>query len=158
MFKASGSIEYYITAEIPRPNRPLLLGFIRLRHGNALENSIIPELKGKTAMIRELHVYGRVKQVGFKDPDGNTGSQHFGIGKTLLSIAESISSSAGYEQMAIISGIGVRDYYKKRGYELRGSYMMKNIEISTFPTICIITAIVIILWIIIYRLCIIHKL
>jgi hypothetical protein len=60
--------------------------------------------------------------------------------------------------MAIISGIGVRDYYKKRGYELRGSYMMKNIEISMFPTICIITAIVIILWGIIYRICIMHKL
>ena len=158
MFEASGSIEYYISAEISRPNRPLLLGFIRLRHSNSLENSIIPELKGKTAMIRELHVYGRVKHVGYKDPDGNTGSQHFGIGKMLLSIAESISSRARYEQMAIISGIGVRDYYKKRGYELRGSYMMKNIEISMFPTICIITAIVIVLWGIIYRLCIMHKL
>jgi hypothetical protein len=35
---------------------------------------------------------------------------------------------SGYKQIAIISGIGVRDYYKKRGYELRGSYMMKDID------------------------------
>jgi ELP3 family radical SAM enzyme/protein acetyltransferase len=154
-FIASGSLEYFINAIVPGDQRPLLLGFIRLRLGNALENSIIPELKGKTSMIRELHCYGRVKHVGFKDISG---TQHTGIGKNLLQIAENISSRAGYKQMAIISGIGVRDYYKKRGYELRGSYMMKNIEISTFPTICIITAIVIILWGIIYRLCIMHKL
>ena len=121
---ASGAQEFYVSAEIPRPNRPLLIGFIRLRLGDALENSIIPELKGKTAMIRELHVYGRVKQVGFKDASG---AQHFGVGKSLLAIAEDICSKHGYEQVAIISGIGVRDYYRKRGYELRGSYMMKTI-------------------------------
>jgi elongator complex protein 3 len=128
MFEASGATEYYVSAEVPRPNRPLLLGFIRLRLGNALENSIIPELKGKTAMIRELHVYGRVKHVGFKDASG---SQHFGIGKNLLNIAEQISMKSRYDQIAIISGIGVRDYYRKRGYELRGSYMMKTIERNT---------------------------
>ena len=121
---ASGAQEFYISAEIPRPNRPMLIGFIRLRLGDALENSVIPELKGKTAMIRELHVYGRVKQVGFKDPSG---AQHFGVGKSLLTIAENICSKYGYEQVAIISGIGVRDYYRKRGYELSGSYMMKTI-------------------------------
>lgn len=147
MFEASGATEYYISAEIPRPNRPLLLGFIRLRHGNALKDSIIPELKGNTAMIRELHVYGRVKHVGFKDASG---SQHFGIGKTLLNIAESISVKAGFEQMAIISGIGVRDYYRKRGYELRGSYMMKNIEKNMIPSIFIIS-VIIMLFAILYR-------
>ena len=147
MFEASGATEYYISAEIPRPNRPLLLGFIRLRHGHALKESIIPELKGNTAMIRELHVYGRVKNVGFKDASG---SQHFGIGKNLLNIAETISSKAGYEQMAIISGIGVRDYYRKRGYELRGSYMMKNIEKNTLSTIFIISVIVL-FYAILYR-------
>ena len=124
-FTASGQQEFYISAEIPRPNRPMLIGFIRLRLSSALEQSIIPELKGKTAMIRELHVYGRVKQVGFKDASG---AQHFGVGKSLLKIAEDISKKHGYDQIAIISGIGVRDYYRKRGYELRGSYMMKNIE------------------------------
>jgi elongator complex protein 3 len=126
---ASGSKEYYISAEIPRANRPLLLGFVRLRLGNALENSIIPELKGKTAMIRELHVYGRVKNVGHKD---ESGAQHFGLGKRLLRMAEKISIQYRYDQIAIISGIGVRDYYRQRGYELRGSYMMKNIKMR-FP-------------------------
>jgi ELP3 family radical SAM enzyme/protein acetyltransferase len=123
-FTASGAKEVFISAEVSRPNRNLLLGFLRLRFGNALENSVIPELKGKTAMIRELHVYGRVQPVGHKDA---TGTQHLGIGKTLLKIAEQLTMKMRYEQLAIISGIGVRDYYRKRGYELRGSYMIKNI-------------------------------
>lgn len=140
-FMASGAQEFYISAQIPPPpggNRHMLIGFIRLRLGDALENSVIPELKGKTAMIRELHVYGRVKQVGFKDASG---AQHFGVGKNLLAIAENIISKHGYEQVAIISGIGVRDYYRKRGYELRGSYMMKNIEPPKISSIYIISLI-----------------
>ncbi len=145
---ASGAQEYFISAIVERPDRPMLIGFIRLRLSNALENSIIPELKGKTAMIRELHVYGRVKQVGFKDASG---AQHFGIGKSLLKIAENISSKAGYEQMAIISGIGVRDYYRKRGYELRGSYMMKEIEKPTLPLLWFISIILLITAIIINK-------
>jgi ELP3 family radical SAM enzyme/protein acetyltransferase len=144
-FTASGQQEFYISAEIARPNRPMLIGFIRLRLSNALEQSIIPELKGKTAMIRELHVYGRVKQVGLKDASG---AQHFGVGKNLLTIAENISSKHGYEQMAIISGIGVRDYYRKRGYELRGSYMMKNIEKPKLPILWFISIILLFLAII----------
>jgi ELP3 family radical SAM enzyme/protein acetyltransferase len=133
-FTASGAQEYFISAIIPRKPRPLLLGFIRLRLGS-LEQSIIPELKGKTAMIRELHTYGRVKHVGFKD---TSGTQHNGVGKKLLKIAENISSKAGYEQMAIISGIGVRDYYRKRGYELYGTYMIKQLEKSKVYLLLII--------------------
>jgi hypothetical protein len=71
-------------------------------------------------------VYGRVKAVGGGGRQGAS-AQHFGIGKSLLAIAEEISTKYGYKQIAIISGIGVRDYYRKRGYELRGTYMMKNI-------------------------------
>jgi len=147
---ASGSQEYFISAQIPPPsggNRPMLIGFIRLRLGNALQDSIIPELKGKTSMIRELHVYGRVKQVGFKDLNG---AQHFGVGKNLLKIAETISSRAGYEQMAIISGIGVRDYYGQRGYELRGSYMMKKLKSADITTILIVS-VLIILYAVLYK-------
>jgi elongator complex protein 3 len=131
-FTASGAQEFFISAEIPSHQRPLLIGFIRLRLGNALENSVIPELKGKTAMIRELHVYGRVKHVGFKDASG---AQHFGVGKTLLAMAETICVNQKAEQIAIISGIGVRDYYRKRGYELRGNYMMKTVVQHTLSTL-----------------------
>lgn len=124
-FIASGAKEYFISATIPRPQRPLLLGFLRLRLSSALEQSIIPEIRGRVAMIREVHVYGRVKQVG---SDVNGGAQHFGIGKCLLTIAENIATNRGFKEIAVISGIGVRDYYKKRGYALNGTYMTKKLD------------------------------
>lgn len=138
-FEASGGQEYFISAEVRRPHRNLMLGFLRLRISNALESSIIPELLGKTAMIRELHVYGKVQEVGVST--GNTGdksAQHLGLGRKLLEIAESISSRNGMSQIAIISGIGVRGYYQKNGYELRGSYMMKNFEHSEYSSFLLI--------------------
>ena len=130
-FIASGALEYFLTAEVDRPNRPLLLGFCRLRFGDALKESIIPELRGSTAMIRELHVYGRVREVGHSS-DGKPTAQHLGLGKKLLVAAEELAVRAGYEKMAIISGIGVRDYYRQRGYELRGSYMMKELANNSY--------------------------
>jgi ELP3 family radical SAM enzyme/protein acetyltransferase len=124
-FEASGANEYFISAEIERPKRNLLLGFIRLRLSNALNNSIIPELKGNTAMIRELHVYGRVKPVG---SDSTNGAQHLGIGKTLIRMAEGFAIKNNYNRIAIISGVGVRDYYRKRGYVLHDTYMIKSLK------------------------------
>jgi elongator complex protein 3 len=120
-----------------------------LRLGDALKTSIIPELVGNTAMIRELHCYGRVKRVGEKDVAG--GAQHFGIGKKLLEMAEEIAMRAGYIQMAVISGIGVRDYYRKRGYELVGTYMMKGLDRHTaYISICILSIIAFIAIIAVY--------
>jgi hypothetical protein len=115
-----------------------MLGFLRLRISDALENSIIPELEGKTAMIRELHVYGKVQEVGVSSGNGEKSAQHLGLGRKLLGIAESISRKHGMSQIAIISGIGVRGYYQKNGYELRGSYMMKNFEYSDFTGFALI--------------------
>jgi ELP3 family radical SAM enzyme/protein acetyltransferase len=123
-FIASGAQEYFISAIIPREPRPLLLGFLRLRLSAALEQSVIPEIRGRVAMIREVHTFGRVKQVG---SDVTSGTQHIGIGKQLLTIAENIAVNKGFKEIAVISGIGVRDYYKKRGYGLNGTYMTKEL-------------------------------
>ena len=127
-FCASGAIEYFIYAEVEQSPRNLLLGFIRLRLGD-LKEAHIEELKGNTAMIRELHVYGKITAVG---EDSKGSAQHMGIGKTLLQMAEDKAIYHTYDQMAIISGIGVRGYYAKRGYELRGSYMMKSLRSNKY--------------------------
>lgn len=124
-FKASDATEYFISAEVKRPNRNILLGFIRLRLSNALQNSIIYELKGKTAMIRELHVYGRVNPVGSIKTNG---AQHIGIGTELIRRAENIARYNNYNKIAVISGIGVREYYRKKGYALIDTYMVKNFK------------------------------
>ena len=79
-------------------------------------------------MIRELHVYGRVKAVG--SGEKGQGAQHMGIGKTLLRIAEGVAQNHGKEKIAVISGIGVREYYRKQGYMLKGTYMIKEFPFS----------------------------
>jgi ELP3 family radical SAM enzyme/protein acetyltransferase len=140
-FPASGSREYFLSAEVPRPHRPLMLGFLRLRISDALQNSILPELKGATAMIRELHVYGKIQEVGATSTSEPKATQHLGIGKHLLQMAESIAMDEGMTQIAIISGIGVRGYYQKSGYELRGSYMMK----SLLPTVSYLSTLLFVL-------------
>jgi elongator complex protein 3 len=95
-----------------------LLGLIRLRFPH---KPFIPILKDK-ALVRELHVYGRALKVKEREK----GVQHRGIGKMLLETAENIAKEK-YDAIAIISGVGVREYYRKFGYRLRENYMIKKI-------------------------------
>ena len=126
-FEASGAKEYFLSAEVVREGqaRNLLLGFLRLRISSSLKESAIEELRGETAMIRELHVYGKMTVVG---EESKGSAQHMGIGKKLIAKAEEISKQNKCNQIAVISGIGVRGYYAKRGYELKGTYMIKKLD------------------------------
>ena len=76
------------------------------------------ELDG-CAMIREVHVYGNVVDVG-KSELGR--SQHLGLGSLLIQKAKEMTQNAGYQKLAVISAIGTRDYYAKRGFELNQLY------------------------------------
>merc|ERR1712150_193229 len=61
----------------------------------------------------------------------NKHAQHVGFGRRLMSKAEDIAIKAGYSKMAVISGVGARDYYRKKlGYTLKGDgqYMIKDIK------------------------------
>jgi ELP3 family radical SAM enzyme/protein acetyltransferase len=110
----SGDIENYIG----------LFGFLRLRIDKNPGSGFINELKN-CGLIREVHVYGQSICVG----DVNTNSsQHRGYGRQLVKVAEEIVKSHKLNKVAIISGIGAREYYKNKcGYELIGTYMIKNI-------------------------------
>jgi elongator complex protein 3 len=98
--------------------------FLRLRlpdnHGAEFVGTPLAVLEG-AALVRELHTYGRLAPIGSK----GTQSQHVGFGTKLLLEAEHIAKEAGYKKLAIISGIGVREYYKNRGYREEGTYMVK---------------------------------
>ena len=63
--------------------------------------------------------------IGKESSKGET--QHKGFGKKLLKAAEDIAKKAGKEKMVIISGVGVRGYYRKLGYKKEGPYMAKKI-------------------------------
>ena len=41
--------------------------------------------------------------------------------------AEKISARLGYKKIAVIAGVGVRGYYRKLGYKLENSYMVKSL-------------------------------
>jgi elongator complex protein 3 len=73
-----------------------------------------------------LHVYGSVVPVHFRDPNK---FQHQGYGTMLMEEAERISRDEhGSTKLAVISGVGTRNYYAKLGYVLEGPYMVKNLE------------------------------
>ena len=103
-------------------NEESIAGFIRLRLPS--KNHFREEIADTTALIRELHVYGNMIKIGGKNPKIG---QHTGFGERLLKEAEGIAIDNGKEEMAIISGIGTRNYYRKFGYEKVGPYMMKKL-------------------------------
>jgi len=77
-----------------------------------------------TAIIRELHVYGQALKIGQYEKGL---SQHSGFGKKLMKKAEEIAKNQGVSKIKVISGVGVREYYRNLGYELDGNYMVKRI-------------------------------
>jgi elongator complex protein 3 len=110
-YRASNGDEYFISAE--DVEQDILLGFCRLRLGERNEG-----------MIRELHVYGSVTEIG----EAGTDTQHKGWGAKLMKKAEEIAKENGRDEMLVISGVGVREYYKKiHGYSLKNHYMWKKL-------------------------------
>lgn len=77
--------------------------------------------------MRELHTFGDQLRVGEKS-DGT--GQHMGFGRKLVEQAEQIvrEKHPDITKIAIISGVGVRAYYERLGYELEGEYMVKNLN------------------------------
>ncbi|MBT4376544.1 tRNA uridine(34) 5-carboxymethylaminomethyl modification radical SAM/GNAT enzyme Elp3 [archaeon] len=128
-YKASKGKEYFL--EIINKDH-ILFGLLRLRFPS--KEVFIEELKG-AAIVRELHVYGQALNLGETVQQSshsasqklwNEEAQHRGMGKQLMKKAEELSKKRGYKKLAVISGIGVREYYKKLGYNLEGDYMVKK--------------------------------
>ena len=115
--------EFFITIDEPKLDK--IIGLCRLRFPSNPENPILNELKG-ASLIRELHVYGRQESLT-EEASVKSASQHKGFGKKLMTKAEEISKNAGFKKIAVISAIGTREYYKKLGYKLEGTYMIKMI-------------------------------
>jgi elongator complex protein 3 len=105
---ASGGTEYFLSFE--SENRDTLYSILRLRLGDV-------------AIVREVHTYGQQIELG---ESGET--QHQGYGRKLIAEAEKIAEKAGFVKIYVISGVGVRDYYRKFGYELVDEYMVKSLD------------------------------
>ena len=118
-YKASGGKEIFLSFE--NKERTRLYSLLRLRIPG---QAIFPALKG-AAIVRELHTYGQLVPVNKK----GKAPQHKGLGKKLMKEAEKITQKEfGLKKVAVISGIGVRDYYRKLAYRLKDSYMIKQLK------------------------------
>ncbi len=116
IYKASKGKEIFLEY-INKDN--ILFGILRLRFPY---KPFIKELKN-SAIVRELHIYGKSLPLGKLGEKGEF--QHKGLGKKLMKKAEYLAKKEGYKKLAVISGIGVREYYKKLNYKLEGNYMIK---------------------------------
>lgn len=114
-YEASNGKEFFISL-IDQADH--LIGFARLRFPGQFLRSEITE---NSALIRELHVYGRAIPIGAH----LNRVQHKGYGKILMEKAEEISKNNQKNKILVISGVGVREYYRKLGYFLEGPYMVK---------------------------------
>ncbi|NXV23122.1 ELP3 protein, partial [Cepphus grylle] len=102
-YVANGGWETFLSYE--DPEQDILVGLLRLR--KCSEESFRPELKGGVSIVRELH----------------------GFGMLLMEEAERIAKEEhGSWKIAVISGVGTRNYYRKIGYELEGPYMVKRLD------------------------------
>jgi elongator complex protein 3 len=122
-YDTHGGTEYFLSFE--DKDRQVVFAFCRLRLVDFSSSKLPKEAIRYPAYIRELHTYGQLLNIGEKDEHH---SQHKGLGKKLIEQAEAIVRSKRIEKLAVISGVGVRDYYRKWGYELENTYMVKNIN------------------------------
>ena len=83
-----------------------------------------PLLAGE-AMIREVHVYGRVEKLQHA---GINNAQHRGLGTELVNRACELASRAGYQRINVISAVGTRGYYRKLGFYDNGLYQQRMLQ------------------------------
>jgi elongator complex protein 3 len=122
-YQASNGTEIFISKEDIKNN--ILLAYTRLR---IPYKPFRPEITSKSAGIRELHVFGQALNIK-QQPKAKSQLQHRGFGKELMQTAEKIAKEKfDINKLLVISGIGVREYYKQQlKYKLDGPYMSKKI-------------------------------
>lgn len=106
-----------------------LYAILRLRLPDKNEKILFRELEG-AAIIRDVHTYGQVMEIENSKNQKlkkveKGGSQHKGLGKRLMTIAEEMAREKGYKKIAVISAVGTRGYYRELGYNLEDMYMVK---------------------------------
>ena len=103
-----------------------LYAFLRLRLSQK-SSSFLPVLQ-EAALIREVHTFGRLAPLSKTcQQAGEQFMQHKGLGKRLMAKAEIIvQTETRFTKIAVISGIGARQYYRRLGYRLQDEYMLKN--------------------------------
>ena len=129
-YESSQGVEHFIS--ITNRDTTRIYGMLRLRlpanhattaaaNPQATYSHTMPELQGM-ALIRELHIYGVHSGIGDTTTSG-THCQHRGLGRQLIAKALELSRAAGYPAVSVISGVGVRDYYRRQGFTDYHTYL-----------------------------------
>jgi len=121
-YKASLGDEIFIS--LVEKNLDALIGYLRLRN---ITNPHRFELQENPCMIiRELKVVGRELSIG----ERKKGTfQHKGYGKELLNEAIRICfEEFDKKHLFVLSGVGVKDYYRRLGFKDNGVYLEKILD------------------------------
>lgn len=111
-YRASNGKEVFLSFE--NKDRTKLFSYLRLRRN-----------EDGTTIIRELQTLGPQIEIS----EQGRGAQHKGLGSSLIQEAEKIAKGWGSEKMSIISGVGVRGYYRdKHDYHLENTYMVRSLN------------------------------
>jgi elongator complex protein 3 len=101
-----------------------LAGFLRLSlPGPGSPETGLADLRG-AAIIREVHIYGQSLPVG---AEAKGAAQHAGLGTKLIQWAEQIAIQHGFPRLAVISAVGTRRYYTRRGFKRGENYLVKSL-------------------------------
>lgn len=124
-YMAGGGLEIFLSYE--SKDRKHLHSLLRLRIPSTYYEKKMHFLKilNGSAIIREVHSFGQQVRI---DNRIKGASQHKGLGRKLISKAEEIAKEEfGVNKIAVISGVGVREYFRKQGFDLEDTYMVKNL-------------------------------
>lgn len=100
-----------------------IVGFLRLSLPHQSVDFAALGGEQNTAMIREVHIYGKVANLG----DNGDSGQHRGLGRALVEEACSIANREGFAKINVISAIGTREYYRNLGFSDAGLYLAKQL-------------------------------
>lgn len=125
-YQASGGREIFLSFEDKERKR--LYSLLRLRIPSQFfekKRHFLSVLE-KSALLRELRTFGQLLPIGEKNKIFSP--QHKGLGKKLVKEAEKIAKKEfSLKKIAVISGVGARPYWRKLGYYLKDTYMIKNL-------------------------------
>jgi elongator complex protein 3 len=95
-----------------------IVGFLRLLlpTPDVLEEAAeaLTDELGESAIVREVHVYGASVELGRRVGDE---PQHRGLGTRLMEAAAERARRAGRHELAVISAVGTRRWYRRLGFE-----------------------------------------
>jgi len=123
-YQASNGIEIFLSLEDKKKN--VVIGYLRLR------DVVLPHryelMKEPCMIIREIKVLGRGLSIGEKT---NEAFQHRGYGKKLIKEAERICfEEFKKKKLFVLSGVGVKNYYRKLDFFDDGFYLSKSLKIN----------------------------